>query len=86
MKLISVSLKLELWSTQQRLLYRRIRVSVNKAGIFHFSFTHLPNTSRPMDYFEIFNVYYVYDLHLIVSKFKAIRLKVTGLQSFRRFM
>ena len=53
MKLISesccgrqrVSLKLELRSTQQGLLYRRVRVIVNKAGIFRFSFTHLPNAT-----------------------------------------
>ena len=31
------------------------------------------NISRPMDYFEFFKVHYVYDIHLIVSKFKAIR-------------
>ena len=85
MKLISesccgrqrVSLKLELWSTQQGLLYRRIRVIVNniESGnislLFYASATC--NTSRPMDYFQFLNVYYVYDLHLIVSKFKAIR-------------
>ena len=53
MKLISesccgrqrVSLKLELWATQQGLLYRRIRIIVNKVGIFRFSFTHLPNAT-----------------------------------------
>ena len=72
---------------QQGLIYCRNRISVNKAGIFRSSFAHLPNaTSRPMDYFEFFNVYYVYDLHLIVYKFKAIRWNVTRLHSFRRFI
>ena len=37
-----VSLKLELWSTLTGLLYRRIcTISVNKAGICCFAFTHI---------------------------------------------
>ena len=79
MKLISesccgrqrVSLKLELWSTQQGLLYRRIRVIVNKAGIFRFSFTHLPHATLHGRWITLSSL--TYDLHLIVSKFKAIR-------------
>ena len=40
------------------LLYPRIRISVNKAGIFSLSFTQC-NISQPMDFFEFFNVYCV---------------------------
>ena len=35
-----------------------------------------------MDYFEFFNVYYVYNLYLLASKFKAIRWNVTRLHYF----
>ena len=54
MKLISesccgrqrVSLKLELWSTAGfGLSPQTCKINVNKAGIFRFSFAHLPNAT-----------------------------------------
>ena len=82
MKLISesccgrqrVSLKLELWSTAGFALSPH-KCQCKQSENISLLFCTSPkcNTSRSMDYFEFFNVYYVYDLHLIVSKFKAIR-------------
>ena len=82
MKLISesccvrqrVSLKLELWSTAGFALSPhtcKCKQSGNISLLFYTSAKC--NTSRSMGYFEFFNVYYVYNLHLIISKFKAIR-------------
>ena len=70
---VPVSLKLELWSTAGFALSPytcQCKQSRNISLLFYTSAKC--NTSLPMDYFEFFNVYYVYDLHLIVSKFKAI--------------
>ena len=82
-----VSLKLELWSTAGFALSPHTCHCKQSGNISLLFYTSVKcNTSRPKDYFEFFNVYYVYDLHLIVSKFKAIRENVTSLHSFRRFI
>ena len=81
MKLISesccgrhgVSLKLELWSKAGFALSPHTCQCKQSGSISLLFYTSAKcNTSRSMDYFEFFNVYYVYGLHLIVSKFKAI--------------
>ena len=82
MKLISesccgrqrVSLKLELWSTAGFVLSPHTCKCEQSGNIsLLFCTSAKCNTSRSMDYFEFFNVYYVCNLHLIISKFKAIR-------------
>jgi len=60
---------------QQGLLYRRIRISVNKAGISLLFYTYFPITIFHGRWITLSSLAHthVYDLHLIVSKFKTIR-------------
>ena len=60
---------------QQGLLYRRIRISVNKAGISLLFYTYLPIAIFHGRWITLSSLAhtYVYDLPLIVSKFKTIR-------------
>ena len=59
---------------QQCLLYRRIHISLKKAGITLLFYTCLPIAIFRGRWITLSSLAhtYVYDLHLIVSKFKAI--------------
>ena len=71
------SLKLELWNCGLQHWFAlslhtyQCKQSRNTVLLFYKCVSPKSNISRLIDYFEFFNVYSVYDLHLLVSKFKA---------------